>query len=71
MATRSRTVDYLCSPNDGIRGTKLSSKGQALSFFLDLHLNNKKTVRVSATIVVNCVTNFWDQAKFQLFVRTL
>ena len=66
MATRSHTADYLCSPNDEIRGTKLPSKGQVLSFFLHLHLNNKKTVRDSATIVVNCVTNFWDQAKIPI-----
>ena len=65
MATRSHTADYLCSPNDGIRGTKLPSKGQVLSFFLHLHHNNKKTVRDSATIV-NCVTNFWDQAKIPI-----
>ena len=66
MATRSHTADYLCSPNDGIRGTKLPSKGQVLSFFLHFHLNNKKTVRDSATIVVNCVTNFWDQGKIPI-----
>ena len=66
MATRSHTADYLCSPNDEIRRTKLPSKEQVLSFFLHLHLNNKKTVRHSATIVVNCVTNFWDQAKIPI-----
>ena len=69
MATRRHTADYLCSRNDEIRGTKLPSKGQVLSFFLHLYLNNKKTVRDSATIVVNCVTNVWDQAKIPIICK--
>ena len=61
MTTRSN--DYLCTPNDGIYESKLPSKGQVLSFFLYLHINTGKTIRDSATTVVNQASEFWEKAK--------
>ena len=60
MTTRSD--DYLCIPNDGIYGSKLPLKGQVLSFFLYLHINTGKTIRDSATTVVNHIYEFWEKA---------
>ena len=61
MTTHSN--DYLSTPNNGIYGSKLPSKGQVLSFFLYLHINTEKTIRDSATTVVNQTSKFWEKAK--------
>ena len=41
-------------------------KDRSCHFFFTSTLAIKKTVRDSATIVVNCVTNFWDKAKIPI-----
>ena len=65
MAT-TRATDYLCSPNDGIKGSKLPSKRQVLAFFLHLHINNGNTIRDSSTTVANCISDFWKKAKIPI-----
>ena len=61
MTTHSN--DYLCTPKDGIYASKLPSKGQVLSFFLYLRINTGKTIRDSATTVMNQTSEFWKKAK--------
>ena len=65
MTTRSRdSTDYLGTTlNKGSYGSKLPSKGQVLSFFLYLHINSEKTIRESATTVVNEISEFCERAK--------
>ena len=64
MATRS--TDYFCTPTDGIKGSKLPSKGKILSFFLHIHISNANTIRDSATSVVNHVLEFWEKANIAI-----
>ena len=67
MATRS--TDYLCAPTDGIKGSKLPLKEQALSFFPHLHIKKKNIVRDSATIVVNHVLEFRENASIPIIQK--
>ena len=71
MATHS--TDCLCTLTDGIKGSKLPSKGQVVLFFIYLHINNGNTIRDSTITVVYHVLEFWEKAStvFQLFKMIL
>jgi hypothetical protein len=62
MQPRTRGNDYLVHPAESIEGGKLPSREQVLGYFLHHHINQNKTVRMSATETVSRVEEFWSQA---------
>ena len=63
LAHEKRNSVYLIgSYDDNIRGTKLPSKKQVLSFFLYNHTIRNETVRISATMTAEKIMKFWNSA---------
>jgi len=45
-----------------MKGSKLPSKGDVLSYFLHLHEEKKLTIRKASTAVIEKIAKFWDRA---------
>ena len=60
----TRFNNYLCTPSDGINGSKPSSKRQFLSFFLHLQINIGNTIKDSANTEIN--HEFWEKASISI-----